>query len=43
MTCARLIIAAGISEVHWRELYRDDGGLELLREAAVESFHVYDA
>lgn len=41
--CARLIIAAGISEVYFREAYRDVSGVDLLRQASIETYHVYDA
>jgi len=35
--CARLLIAAGISKVIYKEEYRDGRGLELLAAAGVES------
>jgi len=35
-TCARLLIAAGISTVHFLEQYRDDSALDLLQGAGVK-------
>jgi len=43
IACSRLIIAAGICEVYYREEYRLTDGIELLDEAGVVSYHVYDA
>jgi len=42
VACSRLIIAAGIQEVYYREEYRLSDGIELLDEAGVVSYHVYD-
>lgn len=35
-SCARMIIASGIKEVFFRELYRDDTGLKFLEKAGVK-------
>ena len=35
-TCSALIINAGIKEVRYAEIYRDERGLDILREAGVE-------
>lgn len=34
-TCSRLLIAAGVKEVYYREEYRDRSGVELLRSAGI--------
>jgi len=36
LDCSRLLIAAGIKTVYYKEEYRDARGLELLRQAGVE-------
>jgi len=38
--CARLIIASGIREVYYRELYRDQAGVDLLEYAGVQTWHI---
>ena len=38
--CSRLLIAAGIREIYYRERYRDPAGIELLEDAGVEVHHV---
>ncbi|MDE6536912.1 MAG: dCMP deaminase family protein [Muribaculaceae bacterium] len=40
MECSKLIIQAGIKRVVFSELYRITDGLDLLREAGVESVHI---
>lgn len=37
--CAKLIISAGIVEVVYERIYRDDGGLRLLHDAKVLARH----
>lgn len=39
-TCARALIAAGISRIYYLEEYRDRSGIELLRGASIESVHL---
>lgn len=36
LECAKLIVNAGISQVRFRDTYRSDDGLTLLREAGVQ-------
>jgi dCMP deaminase len=45
LPCAKLIIAAGIEEVYFREFYdrHDDNGLSLLMLAGVKVFKLHDA
>ena len=40
MECSKLIIQAGIRRVVYNELYRIQDGLQLLRDAGVETVHV---
>lgn len=40
MECSKLIIQAGIKRVVFSELYRITDGLDLLREAGVETVHL---
>ena len=40
MECSKLIIQAGIKRVVYSELYRITDGLDLLREAGVETVHI---
>jgi len=40
VVCSRLLIAAGIREVYYREEYRLTDGIELLEYAGVETHHV---
>ncbi|MBD5236715.1 MAG: dCMP deaminase family protein [Bacteroidales bacterium] len=40
MECSKLIIQAGIKRVVFSELYRITDGLDLLREAGVETVHI---
>lgn len=42
MECSKLIIQAGIKRVVFSELYRITDGLDLLREAGVETVHIPD-
>lgn len=37
LDCSKLLIAAGIRAVYYREEYRDSRGLELLREAGIRA------
>lgn len=39
-TCARALIAAGISRIYYREEYRDRSGIELLQGASIESIQL---
>lgn len=43
LDCVRLIINADISRVVYGELYRDPSGLEILRNAGVETFSIDEA
>lgn len=43
VTCATLIVNSGITRVYYLEQYKDTTGLELLRQAGVETFSVEQA
>lgn len=43
LDCARLIVNADVSRVVYKELYRDEAGLKLLRDAGVEVHTLPDA
>lgn len=38
--CAKAIINAGIKKVYYHELYRDDAGIVILRDAGVKVIHI---
>ena len=40
MECSKLIIQAGIKRVVFSDLYRITDGLDLLRDAGVETVHI---
>ncbi len=42
LECAKLIIQAGIRRVVFQDLYRLSAGVDLLREAGVETVHIPD-
>ncbi len=42
MECAKLIIQAGIKRVVFSDLYRIHDGIDLLREAKIETVHISD-
>lgn len=39
--CAKMIVNSNVARVYYRDAYRDGAGLEVLREAGVDSVH-YD-
>ena len=40
--CAKMIITSGIKKVVFKELYRDESGLNLLKQYGVEIIHIKD-
>jgi dCMP deaminase len=40
LQCAKLMIQSGIREVYFRELYRDDSGIQLLNKGCIYVFKV---
>lgn len=42
MECSKLIIQAGIKRVVYQDLYRITDGLDLLRQAGIETVHIPD-